>query len=100
MEPYRRAGVGGLLCSLPLLCVLLDIQLDGKSRPTANSSALYVGIDARKGGSYMTSGVTSVNGQNKIKNSIKSRGWWLATCNFRMRMIGLLYTYGKKIDSL
>ncbi|RVE60462.1 hypothetical protein OJAV_G00181310 [Oryzias javanicus] len=29
MEPYRRAGVSGLLCSLPLLCVLLDIQLDG-----------------------------------------------------------------------
>ncbi|CAG5929162.1 unnamed protein product, partial [Menidia menidia] len=29
MEPCRRAGVGGLLCSLSLLCVLLDIQLDG-----------------------------------------------------------------------
>uniref|UniRef100_A0A8C7YMG8 DnaJ homolog subfamily C member 3 n=1 Tax=Oryzias sinensis TaxID=183150 RepID=A0A8C7YMG8_9TELE len=29
MEPYRRAGVSGLLCSLPLLCVLLDMQLDG-----------------------------------------------------------------------
>uniref|UniRef100_A0A3P9KFV2 DnaJ (Hsp40) homolog, subfamily C, member 3b n=1 Tax=Oryzias latipes TaxID=8090 RepID=A0A3P9KFV2_ORYLA len=31
MEPYRRAGVSGLLCSLPLLCVLLDMQLDGES---------------------------------------------------------------------
>ncbi|KAM9718191.1 dnaJ homolog subfamily C member 3b [Menidia menidia] len=29
MEPCRRTGVGGLLCSLSLLCVLLDIQLDG-----------------------------------------------------------------------
>uniref|UniRef100_A0A3Q4FY86 DnaJ (Hsp40) homolog, subfamily C, member 3b n=1 Tax=Neolamprologus brichardi TaxID=32507 RepID=A0A3Q4FY86_NEOBR len=29
MEPCRRAGLSGVLCSLSLLCVILDIQLDG-----------------------------------------------------------------------
>lgn len=29
MEACRRAGVSGVLCSLSLLCVILDLQLDG-----------------------------------------------------------------------
>lgn len=31
MESCRRTGLSGVLCSLSLLCVILDIQLDGKS---------------------------------------------------------------------
>lgn len=34
MESCRRTGLSGVLCSLSLLCVILDIQLDGKSRFT------------------------------------------------------------------
>lgn len=30
MESCRRTGLSGVLCSLSLLCVILDIQLDGK----------------------------------------------------------------------
>lgn len=30
MDSCRRTGLSGVLCSLSLLCVLLDIQLDGK----------------------------------------------------------------------
>ena len=31
MDWCRRTGLSGVLCSLSLLCVLLDIQLDGKA---------------------------------------------------------------------
>lgn len=31
MESCRWTGLGGVLCSLSLLSVILDIQLDGKS---------------------------------------------------------------------
>lgn len=30
MESCRRTGLSGVVCSLSLLCVILDIQLDGK----------------------------------------------------------------------
>lgn len=31
MDSCRRTGLSGVLCSLSLLCVLLDIQLDGRA---------------------------------------------------------------------
>lgn len=44
MESCRRTGLSGVLCSLSLLCVILDIQLDGKSRFTLEKNVLFSSI--------------------------------------------------------
>lgn len=41
MDSCRRTGLSGVLCSLSLLCVLLDLQLDGKTTPLSSSDHLF-----------------------------------------------------------
>lgn len=42
MESCRRTGLSGVLCSLSLLCVILDIQLDGKSLFTLEKNVCFL----------------------------------------------------------
>lgn len=41
MESCRRTGLSGVLCSLSLLCVILDIQLDGKNCFTLEKNVCF-----------------------------------------------------------
>lgn len=41
MESCRRTGLSGVLCSLSLLCVILDIQLEGKSPFKLNTNVRF-----------------------------------------------------------
>lgn len=49
MESCRRTGLSGVLCSLSLLCVILDIQLDGKSRFTLGEITAFVFYSSSSG---------------------------------------------------
>lgn len=47
MDSCRRTGLSGVLCSLSLLCVILDIQLDGKAGFTHKNKLLKASSNTR-----------------------------------------------------